>query len=471
MIDILFKEIKLFNKTKLLIFVLILFTVVVSVSYAIFTYETTSSNSIKLTAKTEVYNQSFGYTGSVQTLTIPKDGYYKIELWGAQGEAAGTTVYIGGLGGYTSGVGYFNEGEIVYIYVGGIAPGKGPGGYNGGGSVNVNQTFGGAGGGATDIRFGGTALVNRIMVAGGGGGAGSRGGGYGDGNGGSGGNLIGENGKVVNNTNNHGAWPGYGGKQNVGGSMYKASGNSSETCPDSICKGIFGAGKGSSVAGGGGYYGGGGYGHAGGGGGSSYISGYAGVNSVASNSSHLNETRHYSTKYFTDGKMESGVNTGAGKALITFVGTSQISKTNTKLNNVRYIKSCMTGNTVNNPQKHWVELQAINNGINIAKGKSITGTGAAGTPYARVVDGDITASGYGSTSAAGVQCVTVDLGAIYDLDEIGLWLYYEDSRKYYDNILSVGTVNASGTTNLSTVLHTYAAETETSDGYRYTAWD
>ena len=29
--------------------------------------------------------QEFGYTGGMQSVTIPADGIYKLEVWGAQG--------------------------------------------------------------------------------------------------------------------------------------------------------------------------------------------------------------------------------------------------------------------------------------------------------------------------------------------------------------------------------------------------
>ena len=57
------------------------------------------------------------------------------------------------------------------IFVGGAALSSTTNvGYNGGG-VSANQ-YSGAGGGATDVRQGGTNLSHRVLVAGGGGGGG-----------------------------------------------------------------------------------------------------------------------------------------------------------------------------------------------------------------------------------------------------------------------------------------------------------
>ncbi|MBQ8131616.1 MAG: hypothetical protein IJ193_03915, partial [Bacilli bacterium] len=58
---------------------------------------------------------TFSYTGDYQTFTVPKTGYYKVELWGSGGnDKAGS----GGEGGYTSGKIYLVKGEKLYVYVG-----------------------------------------------------------------------------------------------------------------------------------------------------------------------------------------------------------------------------------------------------------------------------------------------------------------------------------------------------------------
>lgn len=47
------------------------------------------------------------------------------------------------------------------------------------------------------------------------------------------------------------------------------------------------------------------------------------------------------------------------------------------------------------------------------------------------------------------QCVTVDLGSSYDLDEVAVWHYFGDKRMYYDNVTSVSTDNKSFTEVIS----------------------
>lgn len=121
---------------------------------------------------------TFTYNGDVQGFTVPINGLYKIEVWGAQGGTVGTYA-VGGKGGYTSGEINLGKNSTLNIYVGGQGSFNKIqsvlGGFNGGGASGYgSDTSGGSGGGASDVRQDGTALNNRIIVAGGGGGAGSK---------------------------------------------------------------------------------------------------------------------------------------------------------------------------------------------------------------------------------------------------------------------------------------------------------
>ena len=117
---------------------------------------------------------SFGYTGGEQTFTAPTTGTYKLEVWGSQG-GENANKFAGGAGAYSSGEITLMKGQnSIYMLVE-------KNGYNGGGSPSIQAypaNIGGYGGGATDIRLiNGTwnnfeSLKSRIMVAGGGGGAG-----------------------------------------------------------------------------------------------------------------------------------------------------------------------------------------------------------------------------------------------------------------------------------------------------------
>ena len=121
---------------------------------------------------------TFVYTGAVQTYTVPADvNYVTIETWGAQGNAPGEHG-LGGLGGHVKATLPVIPGEALSIRVGGMN------GFNGGGAGRVDDcesNYGcdgggdidASGGGATDVRQGGDALEDRMVVAGGGGGNGS----------------------------------------------------------------------------------------------------------------------------------------------------------------------------------------------------------------------------------------------------------------------------------------------------------
>ena len=183
-------------------------------------------------------SQTFSYTGSTQTFTVPACVFsLQLEAWGAQGGNAGSGGYTGGRGGYAFGTINVSPGDVIYVNVGG----KGmdgttssgyytTGGFNGGGT-GVSE--GGGGGGGSDVRVGGTALANRVLVAGGGGGAYSMS--WAD-NGGYGGGLTGQSRQVTT-----------GGSQTAGGDFGGQLGQGgSQSNTGYLCGG-----------GGGGYYGGG----------------------------------------------------------------------------------------------------------------------------------------------------------------------------------------------------------------------
>ena len=217
-------------------------------------------------------------------------GEFKIELWGGQGGSSDETDGgNGGRGGYTPANVTFSRETTVFINIGahGICPSKekpqtGPT-FNGGGDSTFRDDdpdflnapyLGCSGGGATDIRINSNSLSSRILVAGGGGGAGkdtretSKGlfqGGYGGGeNGGNGALGL-----------HHLATPGYGASQ---------TGSGTKSNPGGF--GYGGSSGGSSGGGGGGgYYGGAASsaGCSGGGGGSGFIAKSTGVATIKTN--------------------------------------------------------------------------------------------------------------------------------------------------------------------------------------------
>lgn len=289
--------------------------------------------------------ENFDYTGSEQVFTAEYSGYYKLEVWGAQGGSIEDG--IGGYGGYSTGIVYLEEGEKLYINVGG--QGKvcslnsgactSSGGYNGGGyALSITQTTSG-GGGATHIaKTSGllstlsTKQSQILIVAGGGGGGGTSP--LGDsvqtiyGVGGSGNGYTAPNGLdiyfVTNGYFGSGATQTFGGKPYSNGSVYSSTNGI----------GIFGQGGQYSSAiaccgnngGGGGYYGGGAStrGHGGAGGGSGYIGNSDLINKsmycYKCQTSSENDKVTYSTENVSEQAISEYAKKGNGYARISYVG-------------------------------------------------------------------------------------------------------------------------------------------------------
>lgn len=241
---------------------------------------------------------TFAYTGDYYSWTVPTTGTYTLEVWGAQGGDAGyngTVLQAGGNGGYSKGNINLTATNTIYIYVGGKGEGAASsstsswlaGGWNGGGQgYNGSSTTdyrGAGGGGASDIRVGGNALANRVIVAGGGGG-GVKYTGYGTNYPGVGGGTSGGDGATANYNATY-SYNGKGGSQSAGGARGANCGGAIST------NGSLGTGGQSDAhssygggGGGGGYYGGGGGGCGmGAGGGSGYVGGVTTTTLTAGN--------------------------------------------------------------------------------------------------------------------------------------------------------------------------------------------
>jgi hypothetical protein len=208
------------------------------------------------------YTATFAPSFSQQTFIVP-EGVSEL-LVDARGGGGGR---LGGNGGRVQTRLQVIPGQLLYISVGQggwAASGGGSPSALGGGGYSGN--YGGVGGGATDIRIGGNAFTDRVMVAGGGGGGYDQRNfaGYGSyGFGGAGGDLVANGGS--------GGAAGGGGTQTSGGSVqvvnlgyYSQPGGFGYGGASTGYGGVFAGG------GGGGWYGGGGGVNAGGGGGSSY---------------------------------------------------------------------------------------------------------------------------------------------------------------------------------------------------------
>ena len=241
------------------------------------------------------HHKTFRYTGKKQTFNVPS-GVTQIRVIALGASGGGIRMAFGGR---VNAVIPVTPSEMLAIYVGGA--GTSPrGGFNGGGAGGqeaYGSLNGYGGGGASDVREGGEARKDRVVVAGGGGGQGA-----GDsdnrGFGGKGGTLTGGSGKGGYRwKKGPGGGGGTGGTQVQGGTGGVGAGTSASQgangrlahgggggtgCFSSSSSSHCGYGGGSGGGGGGGFYGGGGGGGGafwgccgeggggGGGGGSSY---------------------------------------------------------------------------------------------------------------------------------------------------------------------------------------------------------
>ena len=248
---------------------------------------------------------NYGYTGGVQSFSVPCSGTYQLEVWGAQGGTNSSGNGIGGYGGYATGNFKMQAQDTKYIVVGGGGSWSSMddedsayvlGGYNGGGAGSAGE--GSGGGGATHIASSNYGELKNyssrksdvLIVAGGGGG--------------------GAYNHLYTDTPNGGTGGGTNGGTGIGGSNYTGvgTGGGSSSGGSGAASGSFGQGGSvyHRVAGGGG--GGGWYG---GGAGANYNGARAG----GGGSGHIAEG-------VTNGSMKNGVRSGSGYARITLVSTN-----------------------------------------------------------------------------------------------------------------------------------------------------
>ena len=206
------------------------------------------------------------------------------DVQGARGgnNDGGFSSALGGYGARVQGTLAVTPGQVLNIYIGGqggdadfATATPGAGGFNGGGSGDAFLDFfdfevfsSGGGGGASDIRIGGTGLANRVIVAGGGGGSGENSATDDIDNGGGGGGTTGQDG-FYDATDGYSGYQGFGGTPTAGGAGGDDGGGDVGGSGTSGTGGDAASGT-TGGGGGGGYYGGGGGVYEGGGGGSSY---------------------------------------------------------------------------------------------------------------------------------------------------------------------------------------------------------
>lgn len=115
--------------------------------------------------------------------------------------------------------------------------------------------------------------------------------------------------------------------------------------------------------------------------------------------------------------------------------TVQVQKNQNRQFNIRYIRDYANGSTSYAQASHWVEIQAISNiGTNLALNKTVTCNKTI-SGQSVIVDGQYNASEKFCSVASGIVIpyVQIDLGQVYsNIDEIKIWHYYADGRKYHN---------------------------------------
>ena len=242
--------------------------------------------------------ENFNYTGNVVCAYLQKAGYYKLEVWGAEGRMIQSD-FPSGKGGYSFGKISVTDKSAIYVVVGqsgqsstkgGSA--QGPTAFNGGGQAwSGGGGAGGSGGGTThistyncgELKNCSSYKSNILIVAGGGGGTGTPSnlscGTYGGEGGGIQGSTVADarlNGYSYSGCSNNNRGGGYGGTQTTGGAGGPSTQYSTGYAGGFGYGGSASGSNGNSYGaggGGGGWYGGGGASAAGpgGGGGSGYI--------------------------------------------------------------------------------------------------------------------------------------------------------------------------------------------------------
>ncbi len=386
-------------------------------------------------SRTETAFKPAGSDIIAQEYIVPASGWYKIELWGAQG--AGN----GGKGAYTGGIIELIEGDKLYFYVGAKRN-------SGGGPATEVRAINGS---YTDS----TSYETSIMVAAGGGTNSSA----------SGGTLLGYNDKMVS----------YGGfiksqgtdkdfnlidpnlaGNNTNGSLVGYVKNYELSTATNPQIGVVLPSPVGTNGGGDGYF----PSNNASTGGTSFIAGYAGCYGIVKGQTTQNSKVEYyehtyyeedtvatytytNTKldeyYFVDGVMLPGVRTGDGYAKIERVkpktdATTKLTRKNAKLDGVRYIKDCTDGAT-------WDKIIVSVKGVSIVRTPSSPTNG----------------------------CVVVDLGESYNIDELAIF-HTNTGVDYKNDEISVSTDGSEYRKIKRKMSGVTLSETETITGYRISAY-
>ena len=126
--------------------------------------------------------------------------------------------------------------------------------------------------------------------------------------------------------------------------------------------------------------------------------------------------------YSTTTKMNSAIQQKADEINLT------VNKIKRGARIARWVRCYMQGNTVNSGN-HIVQVQVWSNGTNLALGKIPYSNGVLDNP-GRMTDGNLDTYSYAELYPNGDVYWEIDLGDEYPIDDITLWNYYGDSRRY-----------------------------------------
>lgn len=373
-------------------------------------------------SKTAVVYDAANASGQEFIVPEGQAGWYRIELWGAQGNGEN-----GGLGAYTSGIIELQEGDLLYFVVG-------------------KNGLPGQGGGATDVRIEHTdspsSIETRIMVAAGGGSQ----------PGAAGGTLVGYNSTMLAPGALLNVKDGYIIPGNTTLLGYTITGGTSSFGTSSVTQsGVPGGHPNASNAGGEGYF----TSTDGNYGGVSFISGYLGSKAYVKGALQTYPTYSYHKKtggtyeatgrpyYFVDGMMLPGVKVGDGQAKIERVASSEsvtaLPRQNSSLNNVSAVRDCVGNGSTNT---NITSILAINSGS--------------------IVGGTIATSDTGSST-----CKTFTFSGAQNVDEIAVFHSAGyDYQNHTIEVLSGGTWKKVKNTATGYTV----AETETATGIHISAY-
>lgn len=124
------------------------------------------------------------------------------------------------------------------------------------------------------------------------------------------------------------------------------------------------------------------------------------------------------------------INSTSGQVTLEYLSSD---RKNNDLNNVRYIKNCINGNS-SNISNNWAQIKAIYEGENVAFGKKNIGSSINNSNY--ITDGNLNTISSGNTKE---QCIIIDLENSYSLDYI--IVNHKPNITYYGNKTYVSSDN------------------------------